>query len=135
MPTVAEIKTALCSRGPIGTAVTITDAFLKYNQADHYDFSKPFSEQSTEDANHTVLIVGWDDTKGEDQKGAWLVKNSWGTGWGIDGYMWIKYDADNIGDSAAWVQAPDEKIPMSTRLQDSLKSLQTQYAVSEGKLQ
>lgn len=57
--------------------------------------------------NHGVTLIGWDDNKG-----AWLIKNSWGTGWGDTcdfgterGYMWIAYNCDNIGYAAAWVQA------------------------------
>jgi len=37
-------------------------------------------------ANHAVVLCGWDDAKG-----AWRVKNSWGSGWGEDGYGWVKY--------------------------------------------
>ena len=57
--------------------------------------------------NHCVTIVGWDDSKQ-----AWLVKNSWGTGWGSTcgfgterGYIWIKYGCDNIGLFPGWVLA------------------------------
>ena len=48
--------------------------------------------------NHFVTIVGWNDTysrnnfninPGED--GAWIVKNSWGTGWGDNGYFYLSY--------------------------------------------
>lgn len=35
---------------------------------------------------HCVAIVGYDDTRG-----AWKIKNSWGTDWGEGGYMWVKY--------------------------------------------
>lgn len=57
--------------------------------------------------NHGVTLIGWDDSKG-----AWLIKNSWGMGWGETGgygtergYMWISYNCNNIGYGASWVQA------------------------------
>jgi C1A family cysteine protease len=37
---------------------------------------------------HCVVLVGWDDAQN-----AWIVKNSWGTGWGTNGYGMITYDS------------------------------------------
>ena len=49
---------------------------------------------------HAVVIVGWDDANG-----AWLIKNSWGTDWGYDGYGWIAYGSNRIGRHSAWIVA------------------------------
>lgn len=64
--------------------------------------------------NHCGLIVGWDDDypkenfvhepaspsqpeKQPENNGAWLVKNSYGTGFGEDGYCWVSYEDESIG--------------------------------------
>lgn len=49
--------------------------------------------------NHSVSIVGWDDhfskenfgiTPADD--GAWIIRNSWGSEWGEDGYFYLSYN-------------------------------------------
>lgn len=56
---------------------------------------------SSENANggHAVAVVGYDDEKTinspmsvQKSKGAFLIKNSWGTKWGENGYGWLPYD-------------------------------------------
>jgi len=48
---------------------------------------------------HAIAAVGYDDNKkiknlscGKQTTGALLIRNSWGTAWGDDGYGWLPYD-------------------------------------------
>ncbi len=86
--TVANIKEAVF-RGPVAVAVAARDDWYSYNNG-CYEWDGGSS------INHQVLIVGWDDNMCEGQ-GAWIIKNSWGTGWGMNGYMTIKYGSCQIG--------------------------------------
>ena len=56
------------------------------------------TELYTDYIGHAFTIVGYDDNikvnyNGKELTGAFKILNSWGTGWGNDGYMWIMYDA------------------------------------------
>ena len=99
-PSVAELKQALCEYGPLSVSVNATGAFQAY-------VSGVFNENNNTSTNHAVLLIGWDDSKG-----AWLIKNSWGTNWGETGgygsergYMWIAYGSNRIGRWAQWIRA------------------------------
>jgi parallel beta-helix repeat protein len=55
--------------------------------------------------NHLVSIVGWNDTiqwPGGAGSGAWIVKNSWGTGWGDNGYFYLCYGSANMQEVASY---------------------------------
>jgi C1A family cysteine protease len=49
----------------------------------------------TDDLNHGVLLVGYNTT--EDKQGYWIIKNTWGTGWGLGGYMWLANNSSDVG--------------------------------------
>jgi C1A family cysteine protease len=52
---------------------------------------------------HANIAVGYDDDLmiGQD-RGALLVRNSWGTGWGLNGYAWLSYRYVTEGLAVDW---------------------------------
>jgi hypothetical protein len=82
---VDAIKNALLT-GPVSSC------FMVYNDF-HWDcYEHPYEGE----INHAVDIVGWDDNMCGGQ-GGWIVKNSWGPGWGDDGYFYIPYGSCGMG--------------------------------------
>jgi len=97
VPAPDVIKGALCDHGPLISAVAVTDAFQNYRPQDYP--GGVFKEDNVPigSINHAVMIVGWTPQ-------GWIVRNSWGTDWGANGYILIAYGSNNIGYGAAWVE-------------------------------
>lgn len=109
VPSVAQLKQALVTHGPLAVAVRVTPAFQAYTAG-------VFNQNDTGWINHGVVIVGWDNARG-----AWRIRNSWGTGWGEDGYMWIKYGSNSIGYAAAWVRPTPRQLVINPALIELIK--------------
>jgi len=94
IPTVNQIKQAILDHGPVSVCVDATSAFQGYNGG-------IFNSCSGTSINHAVVLVGWDDNQGTD--GVWFLRNSWGAGWGEQGYMRIAYNCSMVGYGALYV--------------------------------
>ena len=65
---------------------------------DGFDGKKNFYQDEFDSTNHMIMFVGWDDNysasnfeKTPPGDGAFIIKNSWGTDMGDDGYFYISY--------------------------------------------
>ncbi len=67
---------------------------LKEDSEGSYNYYTPQNTGS----NHCIAVVGWDDNYPASEfatappaDGAWLCRNSWGSGWADEGYVWVSY--------------------------------------------
>ncbi|HII99299.1 MAG TPA: hypothetical protein HA272_08645 [Methanoregula sp.] len=123
----ATIKNALVQYGAVQAGIAFDPLYPLINSSydpanyTYYNGYWPFT-------NHAVTIVGWDDTFNQSKftaspsamqfreynititpagDGAFIVKNSWGTGWGDGGYFYVSYYDVTIGDECVAVTAND----------------------------
>ncbi|MBD3258033.1 hypothetical protein GF377_06335, partial [candidate division GN15 bacterium] len=118
IPASDDLKAAVLEHGPIYTTIYAGgtgdmawySTFSAYNGSSvlHYD-------DLTNQPNHAVVIIGWDDTASHaGGTGAWLVRNSWGNSWGGSfggseaGYLKIAYGSANIGKWSSVAAAVDD---------------------------
>jgi len=86
VPSTTMLKQNILKYGPIFT--TINERCLPRN----YNGRSVIRAQSDRWSGHSVLIVGWDDSRS-----CWIIKNSWGTKWGDNGYGYVRFGAGRIG--------------------------------------
>ncbi len=94
------IKQAISDNGSVMVAAHINTAYLNKG-ADGYAYYQNY----TNETNHEMIIIGWDDNFSvnnfasdvrPESNGAWLVKNSYGTSFGDNGFFWISYDDPSL---------------------------------------
>ena len=82
---ITNLKKALVSGFPFVFGFTVYESFESQAVATSGVVPMPSKNESCL-GGHAVLCVGYDDSKN-----CVLVRNSWGVGWGLQGYFWMPY--------------------------------------------
>jgi len=98
VPGTDAIKQAIYTYGPVSVAVCAQTLFQNYSGG----IFNTSESCGSDPINHAVVLVGWNDNGGTD--GFWILRNSWGTSWGLAGYMYIGYGVSNVGYGANFIE-------------------------------
>lgn len=87
-----ELAQAVWSKGPVSVAFEVVDGFSDYTSG---TYTSTTCGNTSSDVNHAVLAVGY----GTDENGMdyWIVKNSWSTDWGNEGFFNIERGVNMCG--------------------------------------
>ena len=125
------IKQAILDHGAVASGIYINEAYWKASTDSYY---------CTEvNANHAVTIVGWDDNysksnfkKTPSTNGAWIVKNSYGTGFGDGGYMYVSYSDKSLYEIVAYDMVPVSEAYQNNYQHDGTANSANYYKLSSG---
>lgn len=107
--TIHNIKTSIITYGPVVTKYIVYSDFMdpesngKWPSTNGVYIHGRYGP-ATNSGGHAVVIVGWGKTMVPNEEGQseeieyWIVRNSWGTDWGFDGYF--KFAVNNNGENA-----------------------------------
>ncbi|MEN9681417.1 MAG: hypothetical protein RLZZ627_1310 [Pseudomonadota bacterium] len=117
-----DIQNAIMTYGAVATSVCVDSGWYSYGASS--GVYSPTTNACNGSVNHAVLLVGWDDSTQ-----SWLLRNSWGPGWGNNGYMQIKYDPNgqnsHVGYASTWVTAAANTLSVSVAGSGSVTSAPT----------
>lgn len=83
--TLRDIKECLSDGYPVVFGFTIFESFMSGDVSKTGIMSMPRPNEE-KNGGHAIMAVGYDDSKE-----AFIIRNSWGTGWGLNGYFYMPY--------------------------------------------
>lgn len=83
-----DLQYNLIKYGPISVSIDVTDNFQFYDSGILID-----PTCSSQIINHSVLVVGYGELNGVKY---YIIKNSWGTNWGMNGYVLLGRNMGNM---------------------------------------
>jgi len=96
-----QLKTYMAKGHPAMFGFTVYNSIEQADKTGRIPYPSP---KEKIEGGHAIVAIGYDDKmkiKNTQNKvettGALLIRNSWGTGWGEDGYGWLPYEYINKG--------------------------------------
>lgn len=83
-----SIQTAIMNGGPVEASFSVYQDFMSYSSGVYQHKSGSLL------GGHAVKIVGWGNSNGTPY---WIIANSWGTSWGLNGYFWMLRGVNECG--------------------------------------
>jgi hypothetical protein len=90
-----QVKNAIVNYGPLVGGMAVYEDFFYYSGGIYEHTWGGLA------GYHCIAIVGYDDNQG-----CWICKNSWGTGWGEDGWFRIAYGDESFFLEWSFYQVP-----------------------------
>ena len=87
---VHEIQADLMAHGPIQVAFTVYQDFLSYSGGVYHHVSGSML------GGHAVKLIGWGVSESQNMP-YWIIANSWGPEWGLNGFFWIRRGVNECG--------------------------------------
>ena len=98
-----NMKKELWARGPLACSIAADDKF-------YYGYKGGIYSTTTKDeSDHVITVTGWGKT--DEGQEFWIVRNSWGTYWGENGYYRVTMYENNarIEEDCDWI-VPEETV-------------------------
>lgn len=115
---VANVKRAILDHGAVTSGIYMdsfdesgaVEGFMEFDE--NANSWASYSSRDDGVGNHAVAIVGWDDNYSKENfnvrnrpknDGAWIVRNSWGSGESVgNGYMYVSYEDTSLDEITAF---------------------------------
>ena len=103
------IKTALSTYGVLDVAVYATTDFSNYTSGIFINSDTTCPDDEYTATNHAVSLVGWGEDEAEGDY--WILRNSWGSSWGENGYMRIGITSARVACACTYLAYTASTLP------------------------
>ena len=88
-----EIVAAVAEVGPVSVAYQVSPDFRFYSHGVYDSFNatenRTMCQKDSQHVNHAVVVIGYGETVEDPPVPFYIIRNSWGNTWGMEGYFWM----------------------------------------------